>query len=665
MKTRDKATSRQAERLRLSAQMSGGEFEILVITEGEGHGWQFGADALQESAALWNGRECFLDHSTFGHSVRDLAGVLYGARWDEDRRGIAAKLRPAGPSGEILRRLGLEMVADGPKPDIGFSADVIFTAEGRKVQKILRVLSVDCVYKPARGGKFIRALNSKLRAGTTGQRSDAPTSRIFYFADQKGVNKMDENEIENPVIELEQERAALREILGAHQEQTQLAKEAAKAQALRVEMCGYLLDQGLAAAKLPAALAERVRGRFAGKVFEPAELSTAIEDGRKLVTELTAGQVVQGPGRIHGMLSSEDQLTAAVYDLLGAEKPAELASVRAARLSGIRELYTMMTGDYDFHGGYQPERVQLATSASLPGLLKNALNKLVVMGWEELGRSGYRWWEPVVSVEHFNSLHTITGVLVGEVNVLPAVAEGDPYTELPVKDSAETSTWGKYGGYVGLTLEMFERDETHKLRQYPRKLASASLRRISALVSSIFTANSGIGPVMADSYNVFEAAHHANLLTAALSATAWEAASAAIYNQTLVQDSGTPAKQALDARYLLVPRALRLTGMRILYPSLEREANIFSDNLQKGQYGDVITVPEWSDGTDWGAVADPKLAPGIILAERFGLMPEIFVADSETSGALFTNDEIRMKVRHWVSVFVADYRPLHKNNVAG
>ena len=30
----------------------------------------------------------------------------------------------------------------------------------------------------------------------------------------------------------------------------------------------------------------------------------------------------------------------------------------------------------------------------------------------------------------------------------------------------------------------------------------------------------------------------------------------------------------------------------------------------------------------------------------------------------FTNDELRMKVRHWVSVFVADYRPLYKANVA-
>ena len=80
---------------------------------------------------------------------------------------------------------------------------------------------------------------------------------------------------------------------------------------------------------------------------------------------------------------------------------------------------------------------------------------------------------------------------------LPDVGEGEAYTELPISDSSETGAWTKYGGYIGLTLEMFERDETHRLRQYPRKLASATLRRISALVGNIFTANSGTGPDMA------------------------------------------------------------------------------------------------------------------------------------------------------------------------
>jgi hypothetical protein len=297
-------------------------------------------------------------------------------------------------------------------------------------------------------------------------------------------------------------------------------------------------------------------------------------------------------------------------------------------------------------------------------VLKNAMNKLIVEEWRELGRSGYRWWEAIVAREHFTSLQQVTGVLVGEVTVLPSVAEGAAYTSLNVKDSPEVANWGKYGGYIGLTLEMFERDETHKLRQYPRKLASAGLRRISALVGSVFTTGAGTGPSMADGLAVFHATH-GNLGTAMLNSSSWEAASAAIYNQNmLVGDGGTAPRLALDAKYAVVPRSLRLPAMQILYPNMERSANIFSDNLQKGEQGDVVTCPEMTDNNDWAAVADPKLAPGIIVADRFGLLPEIIIADQAANGALFTNDEIRMKARHWLAVFVADHRPLYKANVA-
>jgi hypothetical protein len=613
----------EMEQKRVTLEASGsvtaaGTFEVLAITAGEGNGWQFGEEALQDSLALWDGAECFVDHA-WQHSLRDLAGVLSAPEWDAGSKGVKCKLRPLGPAGPLLGELGRQLLSEGEaKPRVGFSADVVFTAQGRKVEKILRVLSVDIVFNPARGGAFLRALNSLQGQG------------VFH-------------------MEAENEGMA--------------AKPAAEQPTIQAQMCATLLETCLAASRLPGPVAERIRKQFAGKVFEAGTLTQAVDDARTMLSELNAPGVVQGPGRISGMNSSEDQFSAALHDLLGAERPAGLENVRAARLSGVRELYTLMTGDVDFVGGYNPERAQFAITTDLPAVLKNAMNKLIVQEWGELGRSGYGWWEPVVSVQHFTSLQEITGILVGEVNVLPKVDEAQAYAALGVTDSPETGKWGKYGGYIGLTLEMFERDETHRLRQYPRKLAAASLRRISALVGSVFTANGGFGPLMTDGEPVF-ADYRGNLGASALSGAAWEDASGKIYKQPLLVPEGVNGPmQALDARYLLVPRGLRLTGQRILYPSWEREANIVSDNLQKGAMGDVITCPEFADANDWAAAADPRLAPGIILAERFGIQPEIVIADQQASGALFTNDEIRMKVRQWVSVFVADYRPLFKSNV--
>ena len=191
-----------------------------------------------------------------------------------------------------------------------------------------------------------------------------------------------------------------------------------------------------------------VRKQFSGKAFETAELQTAIDDARSLVSELTAGLVVQGPGRIHSMFDSNDKLQAAMDDILGAPRDPGKEKLQIHRPTGIRELYLMLTGDWDLHGGYYGERIQLATTADFTGLVKNALNKIVAQQWEALGKAGYDWWEKIVKIEHFTSLNSITGTLIGTVGALPTVAEGAEYTELAIGDSPETASFTKSGGCI-------------------------------------------------------------------------------------------------------------------------------------------------------------------------------------------------------------------------
>lgn len=641
-------TLRERLEMRLEAG-GGGEFEVLAISAGEGNGWHFSADVLRRSLPLWEGVETFIDHgeSAAGgsRSVRDLAGVCGAAAFDETLQGVRLRLRASGPAGALLEAAGREWLASPePRPRLGFSADLVFSARveqprlPREVAAIVRVLSLDLVLNPARGGMFLRAL---------------PANNLAQL-ESKG-DRMDDNQQSLTPAAAVQEKITLSE------------------QSPASVLSELLLETRLTAAALPQPVSEMLRGQFAGRTFRLAELDAAIAAAGEMVSRLTGARAVAGlPGgaSISGMITEEERLQAATDDLLGAPREPNMLGKRVPRLTGIRELYVTLTGDDELRGGYDPARVRvrLANTTSLASLVKNALNKVIANTWEELGRAGYNWWQPLVQVEHFDSLQPVTGILVGEVGALPAVAESGSYGALNIEDSEETGSWTKYGGYLPLTLELIDRDDTHSLRQYPRKLAAASLRRVSALVGEVFTSGSGCGPLMADSYRVFDAAHHANLAsgsTAALSSSTWEAASAAIYNQPLLVYAGeTAPKQALDAKYLVVPRALRLTGMRILYPSFEREANYFSENMQRGEMGDVITCPEFSSASNWAAVADPRLAPGIIIGERFGLSPEIFVAGSEFDQGLFVNDEVRLKIRHFLSVFVADYRPLYKANVS-
>ena len=653
-----------------------GEFEILAITAGEGNGWNFTTQALKESVPLWDGVHTFIDHHWFGNSVHDLAGVCHSPAWDEIAQGVKLSLKPFGPAAVVLSELGKQFLAEKVvKPDIGFSADVMFTVKGADVQTITRVFSVDLVISPARGGEFIREI---------------------YQKKMKGANMPKNNEtLESPEINQETLQSAQKELPGVEQVQkriqtdkkavdtltniqghlSELEGEAEKARALRLQMCEQFLDSAITAAKLPTPAGVRLRKQFTGKLFEAEELTAAIEDTRAMVSELTGASTVAGP-RLHSVFDSRDKLQAATDDLLGAPRDEALKALKAEKLSGIRELYLMLTGDYDLHGGYNTDRAQFATTADFTGLVKNALNKIVVNTWDQLGKAGYDWWTRISRVEHFGSLQSITGTLVGTVGTLPTVNEGAEYTELVIGDSPETADFIKYGGYIPLTLELIDRDESRKLAAYPRELTAAGLRKISALVAAIFTANANIGPTMADTGALFNAnavtsaGGHKNLLTTALAAGEWDVVSKAVYDQPmLIKNSagvyGTGPKMAINPRFAVVPRALQLTAMKILYPTLENAATIYSENMQRGQPGDVVTVPEWSDATDWAAVCDPLIAPSIFVGERFGIMPEIFIAGDNLSPAVFMNDEHRLKVRHFLACWVNDFRPLHKSNVAG
>ena len=463
----------QSRRVRFSAEFTPvavKPLEIIAITAGVGNGWRFTPQVLRESLPLWDGVETFVDHALSPRSVLHLAGTCSSPRWDDTVQGIRLALTPCGPAAEILTTLAEDLNnLETPLPKVGFSADLLFSASGDTVTRIEKVFSVDLVTYPARGGTFLPLPIPSSNPNEPKENKTMQEEKLQ--SSPQVVTSQPVKPVEDPAQE---------------------------------EVYASLLETSLNEAHFPPSLESKLRQRFGGRVFNPDELKAAVRETRQLVSDLTATNVIQSGGRISEVVSPNEHISAALHDLLGAARPEGMEKVKPAKLSGIREFYTLMTGDVEFAGGYDRKRAQFAATDDLPGVLKNAMNKLILNQWEELGRSGYRWWEPVVQVEHFNSLQEITGVLVGEVTVLPGIDEGGDYTELAVSDSSETGTWGKYGGYVGLTLEMFERDETHKLRQYPRKLASAALRRISSLVGAVFTANSGVGPAMADTYNVFE-----------------------------------------------------------------------------------------------------------------------------------------------------------------
>jgi len=400
----------------------------------------------------------------------------------------------------------------------------------------------------------------------------------------------------------------------------------------------------------------------------PDDLRAAIQLQSEILADLHAERVVQIGGQAPrssgislGRTPLEQVEQAFEAMLLGVSPPTGVAP-----LTGVRELYHLLSGDYDMHGVFHGDRVQFAavTSATMANMTANVMNKAVVNAFMQCPR----WWERSTSEQDFTTLQQVKWITLGGVGELPTVAEGAAYTELTWDDQAETADFVKKGGYLGITLEAIDKDDTRRLRAAPQALAQAAWLTLGKSVSAIFTDNSGTGPTMSDS-------NHGNLLTTGLAHAEWIVVRTAMMKQTEI-NSGERLGFLTAPKYCLVPVDLEVTAL-VMFASEgvpgdtdgDRDENVFAEgNIHTTRLASarerVVVVPHWTDTNNWAAVADPMLYPSIGIAFRYGRTPEIFSVASPTAGLMFSNDTLPVKVRFFFAVGPTDWRGLHKSNVA-
>lgn len=88
-------------------------------------------------------------------------------------------------------------------------------------------------------------------------------------------------------------------------------------------------------------------------------------------------------------------------------------------------------------------------------------------------------------------------------------------------------------------------------------------------------------------------------------------------------------------------------------------------NIHKGTF-DILTPLWWADLTDWALLADKNIIDMVEIGFVDGAEePQLLVQDVPTIGNVFTNDEIRYRVRHEYGLAIVDYRGFTKNVVGG
>lgn len=328
----------------------------------------------------------------------------------------------------------------------------------------------------------------------------------------------------------------------------------------------------------------------------------------------------------------------------------------------FRECYEAITGDKRVTGraadanfdrmavmtGFR-EAVDVTTFADVLG---NALHRALL---DEYARQveNADVWRKVAKVVPVADFRTQYAVRMGGYGTLPAVAEGGSYDALSSPpDEAIGYAVTKRGGTETISLEAIRNDDVGLIREVPKRLATAAWRTLSSFVLDFLRTN----PVVYDGVTLFHASH-GNLGSSALSAVSLTTAYTALKKQT---EPGSGQRLGLRGKYLLVPVDLQEAANNLLV----RGTN--NDPFYIQQQGiEVVTVVEWTDANDWVMAAAPSELPGIEIGFLDGNeVPELMIQDFPSSGSLFANDRITVKIRHIYGGQVIDFRPFYKNAVA-
>jgi len=304
----------------------------------------------------------------------------------------------------------------------------------------------------------------------------------------------------------------------------------------------------------------------------------------------------------------------------------------------FRECYVAITGDKGITGRVNECDAVRMREALDTSSWQEVLGSSIARRLQQIyaGMTDLQAWRKVVKVGDVNDFRTQNLVSYGGYGNLPIVAQGGAYTPLTSPPDGNASyAVTKRGGLESVTLEMIKNDDVRAIARIPQELALAAANTLYEFVFDFYRTN----PTCTyDSVALYHASH-ANLFTAALSATEYETHRQAMVKQTR---TGSAKRLGVSPSFLLVPFELEKAAFDLFH----RDTNL-DETFVQSQKPQVIVPAYWTDANDWCTVADPTRLPCVEIGFLDGQEePELFMQDSPTVGSLFSNDQVTYKIRH-------------------
>lgn len=657
----------------LAADASGpARYLVRVIRAGTSlNGVDYPRAVLREAVSLFDGVRVFVK-SDAAHikgdaaakDFRHLVGKLTAPKFVEANGGeihatldvfessdVAAKLREAVQRG-MTDLFGLSIDAEGAAKKKG---------KFREATRLTKVSSVDLIIEPGAGGQILRFTES-----VQPQESDTMLrQQMLKFIEARDAKRAqalaDASDEEVMTAYREAVEAASKTDTSTTTNRTGAGEPApvtAADVAAQIRMVEARANArvAIAGSKLPEALQERLVVRFTEAAsFTDADVTAAIDAERKLLGRLVEGAQVRGLGdvRVEAGQDFSEKVRQRLDDFFDPTKPSRSFREAYIEITGDR-MVTGLIGDCDRQRLREAAGAnfrEAVSSATFSDILGDSIARAMIREYGALEAYGdWRWLCDVVPLSDFREQQRTR---VGGYGNLPEVAENGPYNPLttPTDEVAKYKA-KKRGGIETVSLEAIANDDVGLLRRIPLALATAAGRTLYEFVHDFLSLN----PVIYDGVALFVAGHN-NIGTAALDATSFAAARLRMKQQG-EQDSAK--RLGITLRHLAIPSDLEEKA----YDLFVRGSNQ-DETFVQSRKPTVHVVDYWTDANNWFAAADKSQVPLIELGFYGGKEePEIFVQDLPTQGSLFSNDQIKYKIRHIYSGAVRDFRGFDGSIVA-
>ncbi|MEN8134323.1 MAG: hypothetical protein ABFS18_02135 [Thermodesulfobacteriota bacterium] len=637
-------------------------------------------------------------------------GVIEKA-WYETGVGIKAQIRFLAEQAWLPRTIqqGLDQ---GNAEVLGLSIDsrvkgfevLVDDYKVLWVTKIVSASSVDVVTRPAAGGKFIRAVMGLNQHAE----ENAMKSKFLKMLQKtrpdllagKDVDKLGEEE----VLVLAQQAMAdavaggdggkkKEETTRAAQDVGISAADVKKLLAAGIEQveqraaCGQTLGDELTASKLPELTQARLRKQFGNTIFKADDLTAAIKFEKEYLSQMSAPgfENLGDQGRADVGLGSIDKIQIAVDRMFGLTKDDRaamgemtrldgkplFADMRAAQsadddavvasLSGIGEMYALLTGDSEVNGRFDRRNLlpdlrasQDITSATFGNLLGNTMGRRAVKVYRDVNFGEDLMISVRKPVKDFRTQEAINLGYFGDL------ADVDPetgdYQEIGAPtDEESTYKVGQKGNILTITRAMILNDDVTVVQRLIKRLMRAAARTHGKYVWNFFMANTNCSDGTA-----WFTAGHGNLVTTALSFASAFAMYQALAGMT-EKDSGEPIAMLDDETVkpvLIYPTGLMAAGESIVNDEHYFTGNDLTTKTRNPLFGkiDGRKISLLTDANDWGMLLPPDAADMVEMGYLNGRQdPELFLADGPQAEAVFLSDKIRYKIRHEYAGTVVDY----------